>query len=190
MSAYFRELAEQESYVQILNNPSSPTGFSNPSLSPTPPDFNDEVDTSRIEPGTDATFSRSYNRSQTRSPAILSVPSSYSLLRQEQTPSLSSVHQSNKKNARVEPDSVESKILHQLHQLESQAQQQQLESDEEGLFSRQVAAALRRFNPHQKAFAKLKIQQVLFDVELSGITQESFLICRCQSNENFVNYRI
>ena len=168
------ELAEHESCVQILNNPSSPTGFSNPSLSPTPPDFNDEVVTSRIEPRMDTTFSRSHNRSQTRSPAISTVPSSYSLLRREQTPSVSSAHQSRKKKARVEPDSVESKILNQLHQLESQAQQQQLKSDKEGLFSRKVAAALRRFNPHQKAFAKLKIQQALFDVELSGITQEGF----------------
>ena len=121
----------------------------------------------------DTTFSRSYNRSQTRSPAISSFPSSYSLLSREQTPSVSSARQYNKKKAKVRPDSVESSIPNQLHQLESQTQQQQLQSDE-CLFSRQGAAALRRFNTHQKAFAKLKIKQVLFDVELGGITQEGF----------------
>jgi hypothetical protein len=41
-----------------------------------------------------------------------------------------------------------------------------LTSDEDELFCLSVAASLRRFNPQKKALAKLRIQQVLYDVEL------------------------
>ena len=37
--------------------------------------------------------------------------------------------------------------------------------DEDGLFGRQLAASLHRFPSHQKAAAKLKIQQILVDIE-------------------------
>ena len=39
------------------------------------------------------------------------------------------------------------------------------ELDEETHFGLQVAATIRRFNPRQKALAKLRIEQVLVDVE-------------------------
>ena len=39
------------------------------------------------------------------------------------------------------------------------------EEDEDGLFGRQLAATLRRFPSHQKAVAKLRIQQLLMDIE-------------------------
>jgi hypothetical protein len=38
-------------------------------------------------------------------------------------------------------------------------------SDEDELFCLSVAASLRRFNSQKKALAKLRIQQVLYDVE-------------------------
>ena len=37
--------------------------------------------------------------------------------------------------------------------------------DDEGLFGKQVAATLRRFEPRQKALAKLKIPQCLTEIE-------------------------
>jgi len=40
-----------------------------------------------------------------------------------------------------------------------------LTSDEDELFCLSVAASLRRFNSQKKALAKLRIQQVLYDVE-------------------------
>ena len=40
-----------------------------------------------------------------------------------------------------------------------------LMNDEEGHFGMQVAATLRRLTPRQKAIAKLRIDQVLVDVE-------------------------
>ena len=42
------------------------------------------------------------------------------------------------------------------------------EEDEDGLFGRQLAATLRRFPSHQKAAAKLKIQQILLDTEFGS----------------------
>lgn len=42
------------------------------------------------------------------------------------------------------------------------------EEDEEGLFGRQLAATLRRFPSHHKAAAKLRIQQVLLDIEFGS----------------------
>jgi hypothetical protein len=40
-----------------------------------------------------------------------------------------------------------------------------LTPDEDELFCLSVAASLRRFNSQKKALAKLRIQQVLYDVE-------------------------
>ena len=39
------------------------------------------------------------------------------------------------------------------------------EEDEDGLLGRQLAATLRRFASHQKAVAKLRIQEILMDIE-------------------------
>ena len=41
------------------------------------------------------------------------------------------------------------------------------ELDDEGHFAHHVAATLRRFNSRQKAVAKLRIEQVLVDVEFT-----------------------
>ncbi len=48
-----------------------------------------------------------------------------------------------------------------------QEKKQKIGEDEEGLFGKQVAATLRRFNPHQKAIAKLQIQQTITNIEFS-----------------------
>jgi hypothetical protein len=42
------------------------------------------------------------------------------------------------------------------------------EVDESGLFGSQIAAALWRLSHHQQAVGKLRIQQVLLDVEFGG----------------------
>ena len=42
--------------------------------------------------------------------------------------------------------------------------------DEDGLFGWQLAATLRRFPSHQKAAAKLRIQQILMDIEFGTDT--------------------
>lgn len=53
-------------------------------------------------------------------------------------------------------DPVESAIIDSLQQAKNT--KQDLDSDEDGLLGRQVAATLRRFTPHQKAIAKLRFQ--------------------------------
>ena len=40
--------------------------------------------------------------------------------------------------------------------------------DEEGHYGEQIAATLRRFTVRQKALAKMKIQEVLFNVEFNS----------------------
>ena len=42
-------------------------------------------------------------------------------------------------------------------------------TDEEGLFGQSVASALRRLPPYKRALAKVKISQVLFDVEFQQV---------------------
>ena len=50
-----------------------------------------------------------------------------------------------------------------------------VEEDEDGLFGRQLAATLRRFPSHHKAAAKLRIQQVLLDIEFGSDSEMSTL---------------
>ena len=47
------------------------------------------------------------------------------------------------------------------------------EEDDSELFGKQVGATIRRFNPRQRAQAKLRIQQVLVDVEFPESVQGS-----------------
>ena len=46
--------------------------------------------------------------------------------------------------------------------------------DEDEMFSASVAAVLRQQHPHQKAMAKLRIQQVLMDIEPTNNAMHSF----------------
>ena len=62
-------------------------------------------------------------------------------------------------------------IIRSLKQLEERrekkAQQKNDILDEEDLFGRQVSSVLRRLPDRQRALAKIKVQQLLFDIEFS-----------------------
>lgn len=64
-------------------------------------------------------------------------------------------------------DIIDKMLMHNLSQMSA------ANDDEEELFARQIAATLRRFTNRQKAFAKLRIQSVLIDVEFSPEEQHS-----------------
>lgn len=49
------------------------------------------------------------------------------------------------------------------------------EEDEEELFGRQIAIALRRLDPRQKAIAKLKIQSFILETEFPDIAYHTQL---------------
>ena len=71
-----------------------------------------------------------------------------------------------RKRRHKEPeDELETSIVERLNSLDSK--RAHVDSDEDGLFGRQIAATLRRF-PYEKAFAKLRLQQVTLEVELGG----------------------
>ena len=55
-----------------------------------------------------------------------------------------------------------------LNSLQDSKKARRDDLDEEGHYGQQIAATLRRFTPRQKAIAKMKIQQMLFDVEFDG----------------------
>ncbi|XP_062512285.1 transcription factor Adf-1-like isoform X1 [Corticium candelabrum] len=63
-------------------------------------------------------------------------------------------------------DELETSIVERLNSLDSK--RAHVDSDEDGLFGRQIAATLRRFPYEKKAFAKLRLQQVMLEVELGG----------------------
>jgi hypothetical protein len=55
--------------------------------------------------------------------------------------------------------------------------------DEDELFCLSVAASLRRFSPQKKALAKLRIQQVMYDVEfLNQVPTNVPTVQPCSSN--------
>ena len=63
---------------------------------------------------------------------------------------------------------MELAIIENLKQLQEKHSHHDEESDEDGLFARQIAATLRRFTYQQKAVAKVRIQQVLMDIEFGS----------------------
>ena len=70
-------------------------------------------------------------------------------------------------------DAVELAILESLrHVWDREQPTHSGEEDEDGLYGRQLAAKLRRFPSQQKAIAKLRIQQVLTDIEFGSTYSE------------------
>ena len=59
-------------------------------------------------------------------------------------------------------DELETFIVDRLNSLDSK--RAHVDSYEDGLFGRQIAATLRRFHYEKKAFAKLTLQQVMLEV--------------------------
>lgn len=70
---------------------------------------------------------------------------------------------SSKKKKLSKDSEVDDAILQSLKDIS--ARRSDHVPDEEELFSGSVAAVLRRLQPHQKAVARLRIQQVLIDIE-------------------------
>ena len=62
-------------------------------------------------------------------------------------------------------------ILKTLQKMEERRARRQDQVDEEQLFGQHVAAVLRRLTGRQKATARLRIEQVLIDVEFPEETQ-------------------
>lgn len=68
------------------------------------------------------------------------------------------------KKKRVRKDDIDELLVKSLNSLQEK-KVKTVTNDEEGHFGQQVAATLRRYTPRQRALAKLRIQQVLTDVE-------------------------
>ena len=66
-------------------------------------------------------------------------------------------------NKKSRNDDIDELLVKSLASL--QEKKPKIAEDEEGLFGKQVAATLRRFTLHQKAIAKLQIQQALTTIE-------------------------
>ena len=68
------------------------------------------------------------------------------------------------KKRRIRADEVDELLVKSLNSLQEK-KAKTVTIDEEGHFGKQVAASLRRYTPRQRAIAKLRIQQVLTEVE-------------------------
>ena len=66
-------------------------------------------------------------------------------------------------------EEVDVALLRSLKDLEERRARRH-EQDEEELFGKHIAAVLRRFSPRQRAQARLRIEQVLIDVEFPDDT--------------------
>ena len=62
---------------------------------------------------------------------------------------------------------IDELLVHSLSSLQEK-KPKVISDDEEGHFGQQVAATLRRFIPRQRAISKLRIQQVLTDIEFAS----------------------
>ena len=60
-------------------------------------------------------------------------------------------------------DEVDMEIIRQLKGLEKQGQ----ELDEEDHYGQSVAGTLRKMSPEQRALAKMRIQQILYEIQYS-----------------------
>lgn len=70
---------------------------------------------------------------------------------------------SNANKRKIDPDRIEMEILSYLKQTNKSEAVDAL--DEELIFTKAIALTLKRFDSRQKAIAKIKIQQLLFDIE-------------------------
>ena len=96
---------------------------------------------------------------------ISPCPSTISSVRPE---SVDVEQQPRPKKKRVH-DELESLLMMKLSNM-----QDPIIDDEDELFGRQIAAVLRRFTKRQKAVAKLRIHNVLLDVEFPEETPQTY----------------
>ena len=68
-----------------------------------------------------------------------------------------------KRKAHTESDKVDLEILRQLRDLDRK--DPELEPDKEDLYARSMAGSLRKMTPEQRALAKMKIQQILYETQ-------------------------
>ena len=80
------------------------------------------------------------------------------------------VETSTKKKVSKDGELGEEYIIRSLKSIENRRTQRQ-DEDEDQLFGRQIATTLHRLTSRQKATAKLRIQQILIDVEFLDETQ-------------------
>lgn len=64
-------------------------------------------------------------------------------------------------------DEVDELLVKSLHSLQENKKSTR-DLDEEGHYGEQIAATLRRFTVRQKALAKMKIQELLFNIEFDS----------------------
>jgi hypothetical protein len=108
-------------------------------------------------PGTAST-----NTTSSTTTTSISGSSAPSPTRKSSTPLAKS--QAKKKKTRA--DEVDELLVKSLHSL--QESKKAKIDDEEGHYGEQIAATLRRFTPRQKALAKMKIQELLFNIEFES----------------------
>ena len=69
------------------------------------------------------------------------------------------------KRRRIDADPIEIEILKQLKESRLSRSDYDTSNDKEFSFGRMVLLTLKRFHPQQKAQAKIKIQQLLYEIE-------------------------
>ena len=69
------------------------------------------------------------------------------------------------KRRRIDADPIEIEILKQLKESRLSRSDYDTSNDKEFSFGRMILLTLKRFHPQQKARAKIKIQQLLYEIE-------------------------
>lgn len=69
------------------------------------------------------------------------------------------------KRRKIDPDAIELEILKQLASTKNSVPTTGDDDDEDYAYGRTVALSLKKLKPHLKAQAKIKIQQLLYDLE-------------------------
>ena len=72
-------------------------------------------------------------------------------------------------------DEVDVEILKQLKAMDSKKEPDRELLDEEGVYAQSVAATLRKMTPEQRGMAKIKIQQILYEIQYCMPPQSSYL---------------
>lgn len=73
-------------------------------------------------------------------------------------------------------DDVDVEILKQLKAMDSNSKKEpDHELDEESVYAQSVAATLRNMTPEQREMAKIKIQQILYEIQYCMPPQSAYL---------------
>lgn len=71
------------------------------------------------------------------------------------------------KKRKAKQEDIDELLVKSLYSLQDSKKAKTEQMDEEEHYGQQIAHSLRRLNPRQKALAKIKIQELLFNIEFN-----------------------